>query len=143
MKKSFEDRKLRVLQNAVCKNGLYDAVFNNEVLPESLHVFSENIETGIVTNQKQSGRCWIFAALNTFRHKMNKEFNLKDYELSQTYVFFWDKFEKSNYFLDAIIKTSEEDLDSRIVRHLLVTPQIRWRTMGYDSFIDTKIRSSS
>lgn len=55
---------------------------------ESQHVFSEDIRTGKVCNQKSSGRCWMFAALNTFRHKMNKDFNIKDFELSQTYTFF-------------------------------------------------------
>ena len=123
MKKDFKERKLNVLKNSVLKNGLNASVMNNDVFNNTLHVFSENIETGKVTFQKQSGRCWIFAALNTFRHKMNKEYNLVDFELSQSYVFFWDKFEKSNYFLDAIIKTLDEELDSRIVRHLLQTPQ--------------------
>ena len=123
MKKDFKERKLNVLKNSVLKNGLNASVMNNDVFNNTLHVFSENIETGKVTFQKQSGRCWIFAALNTFRHKMNKEYNLVDFELSQSYVFFWDKFEKSNYFLDAIIRTLDEDLDSRIVRHLLQTPQ--------------------
>ena len=123
MKKDFKERKLNVLKNSVLKNGLNASVMNNDVFNNTLHVFSENIETGKVTFQKQSGRCWIFAALNTFRHKMNKEYNLENFELSQSYVFFWDKFEKSNYFLDAIIKTLDEELDSRIVRHLLQTPQ--------------------
>lgn len=123
MKENYEGRNLRVLQNAVLKNGINNAVVNNEVYNRTHHVFSENIETGKVTYQKQSGRCWIFAALNTFRHKMNKEYNLENFELSQSYVFFWDKFEKSNYFLDNIIKTRNEEIDSRIVRHLLQTPQ--------------------
>lgn len=123
MKKNFTNRNLRTLQNATLKVGINYSTINNDVYNELHHVFSENIETGKVTYQKQSGRCWIFAALNTFRHKMNKEYNLKDFELSQSYVFFWDKFEKSNYFLDAIIKTRSEEIDSRIVRHLLQTPQ--------------------
>lgn len=123
MKEDFKKRGLNVLKNSVLKNGLNASVMNNDVFNSTLHLFSENIETGKVTFQKQSGRCWIFAALNTFRHKMNKEYNLENFELSQSYVFFWDKFEKSNYFLDAIIRTLDEDLDSRIVRHLLQTPQ--------------------
>lgn len=65
----------------------------------------------------------MFAALNTFRHKLNKEYKLKDFELSQTYTFFYDKLEKSNYFLENIIKTLNEDLDSRLVHFLLATPQ--------------------
>ncbi|WP_156299592.1 C1 family peptidase [Streptobacillus canis] len=123
MEKKFKEKNYRVLQNATLRMGITDAVMNNDVFAETIHVFSENIETGKVTSQKSSGRCWIFAALNTLRHKMNKEYNLENFELSQTYTFFWDKLEKSNFFLDAIIKTRSEDIDSRIVHHLLSTPQ--------------------
>ncbi|WP_081260080.1 aminopeptidase C [Streptobacillus moniliformis] len=123
MEQKFNEKNFRVLQNATLRMGISDAVINNEVFAETIHVFSENIETGKVSNQKSSGRCWIFAALNTLRHKMNKEYNLENFELSQTYTFFWDKLEKSNFFLDAIIKTHKEDIDSRIVHHLLSIPQ--------------------
>ena len=86
-------------------------------------VFSIDLATGKVANQKQSGRCWMFAALNTFRHKLLNQFNLKDFELSQNYTFFWDKYEKANYFYENIIATGKEALDSRKVAFLLTTPQ--------------------
>lgn len=121
--KSYEEKNLKSLQNAVSKNGINNATFNFDAQIESQHVFSEDIRTGKVCNQKSSGRCWMFAALNTFRHKMNKDFNIKDFELSQTYTFFYDKLEKSNYFLDNIIKTKDEDIDSRLVHFLLSMPQ--------------------
>lgn len=120
---NFKNKNMKVLQNSIVKNGITNTILDNDNLNLAQHIYSENIETGKVANQKQSGRCWIFAALNTFRHKLNREFNLKDFELSQTYVFFYDKLEKSNYFLNAIIETIEEDIDSRIVHHLLTTPQ--------------------
>ena len=68
MKEDFKKRELNVLKNSVLKNGLNASVMNNDVFNSTLHLFSENIETGKVTFQKQSGRCWIFAALNTFSH---------------------------------------------------------------------------
>ncbi|WP_068268600.1 C1 family peptidase [Caviibacter abscessus] len=121
--KSYDKKDLKSFQNAVLKNGIKNAAFNNDATIRDIHVYSENIETGKVSNQKSSGRCWMFAALNTFRHKLNKDFNMPEFELSQTYTFFWDKLEKSNYFLESIIKTADEDLDSRLVHHLLAIPQ--------------------
>jgi bleomycin hydrolase len=81
------------------------------------------VTTGKVSNQKQSGRCWMFAALNTFRHKMLNDFNLKEFELSQNHTFFWDKYEKANYFYENILATANEPLTSRKVAFLLQTPQ--------------------
>lgn len=76
-----------------------------------------------VSNQKASGRCWLFAALNTFKHKIISEFKLDDFELSQAHTFFWDKYEKSNWFLENIIATANEELGSRKVKFLLDVPQ--------------------
>lgn len=120
---NYKNKNLSTLQNSVQKNGINNATFNTKAFSLDQHMYSIDIKTGKVSNQKQSGRCWMFAALNNFRHKLNKDFNLLDFELSQTYTFFWDKLEKSNYFLENIIKTKDEDIDSRIVRFLLATPQ--------------------
>ncbi|MBP3040717.1 C1 family peptidase [Bacillaceae bacterium Marseille-Q3522] len=113
----------QVIKNAVMKNGLKAATINNDAIVAMNPVFSEEINTGKVANQKQSGRCWMFAALNTFRHRMNDLFHLQDFELSQNYTNFWDKLEKANYFLDNIIKTADEPLEGRLVAWLLTTPQ--------------------
>ena len=87
-------------------------------------IYSLKLETGDVADQKKSGRCWMFAALNTMRHYMQKKFNLKDdFELSQNYTFFWDKLEKSNYFYQNILKTSDLPIDDRKVQFLVTTPQ--------------------
>lgn len=119
----YDKNKYRVLQNAVTKMGVQDATLNQEVINTTPFVFSENIKTDEVTNQRQSGRCWIFASQNFLRHKIEKSLNIKNFELSQGYLFFYDKFEKSNYFLQAIIDTANKDLDDRLVRFLLLTPQ--------------------
>lgn len=87
--KSYDSKKYRVLQNAVKKVGVDEATFNGDLINKTSFVFSENIETGDVTNQKQSGRCWIFASQNFLRHKIEKNLNIKNFELSQGYLFFF------------------------------------------------------
>ncbi|KAK3365160.1 peptidase C1B, bleomycin hydrolase [Lasiosphaeria ovina] len=79
-------------------------------------------EGGPITNQRQSGRCWIFASTNVFRVALMQKYGLDEFELSQAYLFFWDKFEKSNWFLEQIISTVDKDLDSRLVQTLLHEP---------------------
>ncbi|NON39032.1 aminopeptidase, partial [Klebsiella pneumoniae] len=86
-------------------------------------VFSLDLTKDKVTNQKASGRCWMFAALNTFRHKLISQYKLENFELSQAHTFFWDKYEKSNWFLEQVIATSDQELTSRKVSFLLQTPQ--------------------
>lgn len=80
------------------------------------------LEGSPVTNQRSSGRCWLFAATNVFRISVMKKHNLKELELSQAYLFFWDKVEKSNYFLENILDTLDKDLDSRLIQDLLSAP---------------------
>jgi bleomycin hydrolase len=80
------------------------------------------LEGSPVTNQRSSGRCWLFAATNVFRVAIMKKHNLKDFELSQAYLFFWDKLEKANYFLEQIIDTAGDGLDSRLIQELLKAP---------------------
>ena len=87
------------------------------------HSFS-HVVTGEMptTNQKSSGRCWGFAGLNLFRISLGRKYNLRDFQFSQSYFMFWDKLEKSNYFLESIIKTTDEDWNSRLIMHLLSNP---------------------
>jgi len=110
------------LMGAIAKNGINDASLNNEVSRRHNHIFNNKVERGEITSQKASGRCWMFAALNTARVDTMKKYNLKTLEFSENYTLFWDKFERSNYFLDAIIETVDEDLDSRLLAFLLADP---------------------
>lgn len=75
-----------------------------------------------ITNQHSSGRCWLFAATNVFRVAIMRKHNLKDFQLSQAYLFYWDKLEKANYFLEQILDTASEDLGGRLVQTLLASP---------------------
>lgn len=75
-----------------------------------------------ITNQRSSGRCWLFAATNVFRVAIMKRHKLDSFELSQAYFFFYDKLEKANFFLEQILDTTDQDLDSRLVQTLLGDP---------------------
>jgi len=119
----LENNKQNALQRGVVKNGITASAENVSAKIVNVPVFSIDVTTGKVANQKQSGRCWMFAALNTFRHKMLNNFKLKDFELSQNHTFFWDKYEKANYFYENILATAAEPVTSRKVAFLLQTPQ--------------------
>lgn len=112
-----------VLERAVTKNGILASSYDWHAISDANPVFSIDLDTGDVANQKQSGRCWMFAALNTMRHDMAQKFGLKKFELSQAYTFFWDKFEKANYFYENVLKTAHRPASSREVAWLMATPQ--------------------
>jgi bleomycin hydrolase len=105
--------------NAVTNNGISKVAIDREKLFNYQLTFSTEIKTPNITDQKSSGRCWIFAALNALRISAIKKMNLKDFELSQSYLMFYDKLERANYFLENIIKTLDEDVNSRIIMWLL------------------------
>ena len=115
--------KYAAMENAISHNGLLVSLEKRSSAVENTPVFSIDLTKDKVSNQKASGRCWMFAALNTFRHKMISDFQLEDFELSQAHTFFWDKYEKSNWFLEQILATADLELTSRKVKFLLDTPQ--------------------
>ena len=121
--KNFNSNNINeISMNAVVNNGINSSAINYEDIRKTRHEFSINIETGDITNQKQSGRCWMFAALNFMRIRLMRNLNLKTAELSQAYPLFYDKLEKSNYMLENIIETRDENIDSRLIKHILTDP---------------------
>ncbi|EHI69180.1 aminopeptidase C [Streptococcus ictaluri] len=115
--------KYQAIENAVTHNGLLKSLETRQSQIANDFVFSIDLTKDKVSNQKASGRCWMFAALNTFRHKLISEFKLENFELSQAHTFFWDKYEKSNWFMEQVILTADQELTSRKVKFLLDTPQ--------------------
>lgn len=115
--------KFAAMENAISHNGLLTSLEKRSAAVENTPIFSLDLTKDKVSDQKASGRCWMFAALNTFRHKMIAGFQLEDFELSQAHTFFWDKYEKSNWFLEQVIATADQELTSRKVKFLLDTPQ--------------------
>jgi len=82
------------------------------------HYFSNKVNVNGITNQKSSGRCWLYTGLNTIRPIVQEKYNIANFEFSQTYNFFWDQFEKSNLFLEVAISTAHKPLDDREVEWL-------------------------
>lgn len=112
----------KVMMNAIKKNGINAIAMNQDSPVNMQYTFSHEIKTGKITNQKQSGRCWMFAGLNTLRQRVIENCNLETFELSQNYQMFWDKFEKANYFFESILETLDEKTDSRLISWLLMAP---------------------
>src|SRR5947209_5608970 len=109
-------------QNALARVSIDDVALNHEIVAGTDHTFSHLLDDWAVTNQKQTGRCWMFAGLNLFRVGAMRKMGLKEFEFSQNYTLFWDKIERANYFLEAIIETADRDLDDRTVAFLLERP---------------------
>lgn len=125
MERSFsEDPKNKLAQNVVARTDLREAALSPAILAESNHLYSLKLSSeGPATSQASSGRCWLFAALNCLRLPFAKKMKIKtNFEFSQNYLFFWDKFEKANYFLESIIETAHLSVDSRLLAHLLHMP---------------------
>ncbi len=81
--------------------------------------FSIEIKTTGITNQKQSGRCWLFASMNLMREQVIRKCNLESFELSGNYFAFWDKFEKINFFLESVIDSSDLPVGDRTLDWIL------------------------
>lgn len=112
----------RALQRAVMNNGINKATESQDIIPTIHPVYSDAMNGGKVTNQKKSGRCWDFATLNTMRYDISKKFHIKDFELSQNYISFWDRLEKSNFFYECVLKTANEASDDRELSYYLQLP---------------------
>ncbi|MCD6176550.1 MAG: C1 family peptidase [Candidatus Cloacimonetes bacterium] len=121
-KKAITRKSYNVLRNSILNVGLDEVALNHQSKTDMQHTFSLELKTGKITSQNKSGRCWLFAGLNTMRFKIMKDLNLKNFELSQTYQMFFDKIEKANYFLENILETLNEKTDSRIIMWLLNAP---------------------
>ena len=109
----------KMAQNAVTRVSITDVVINRDVVNTTDHSISVLLDDWKVTNQERSGRCWLFAGLNLLRVGAMRKMGLKEFEFSQNYAMFWDKIERANYFLEAIIETADRDIDDRTVAHLL------------------------
>ena len=113
------ERQLATL--ALSKSELNNVAFVSSHANAMRQKFSVEVPTLEVTNQKSSGRCWLFAATNVLRERIAAARNLENFELSQSYLAFWDKFERCNYFLESILETAALPTGDRTVMHILST----------------------
>lgn len=112
-----------VAKNAVTSNGIVKSARVPERVAAATTSFSIQVTPqGAITNQKSSGRCWMFAALNVMRREVMVKHNLETFELSQTYPLFWDKLERSNWFLGNVLDMLDEPLEGREWAYLLADP---------------------
>jgi bleomycin hydrolase len=125
------DAPTRAAMNAVTNNDIKDLALNREITATSDDVFSFSLPTKGITNQENTGRCWLFAGMNMLRQGVVKRYKLEDFELSQSYLAFWDRLEKSNVFLEFIIETRGRELFDREVDHMLDDPVSDGGYWGY------------
>jgi len=123
MQKDYQAlNKVKALENAVSSNDIKKLAINRENLGKVDTYFSNRVKTKGITNQKKSGRCWLFTGLNVLRPMVINKLNLPNFEFSQSYVFFYDQLEKSNLFLEGIIETVDKPMDDRKVDWFFKNP---------------------
>lgn len=115
------DSQRQLATLALSKTPLNDVMYVSKGANAMRMKFSIELESLAVTDQQASGRCWLFAATNVLRERIAKRLNLENFELSQSYLAFWDKFERCNYFFESILQTADQPTDSREVQFILQT----------------------
>lgn len=112
----------RAMENAVATTDVESVSLDRRVVESIDSSMSDLIKDASITNQKKSGRCWIFAGLNVLRAQVIAKLNLEDFEFSQNYLFFYSKLEKANYFLTQMIEMSDRPLDDREIALMIKEP---------------------
>ncbi|MGB9720927.1 MAG: C1 family peptidase [bacterium] len=113
------DARDTALVNALANNDLHKITLNQEFIKKHNNLFTNRIETKGITDQKNSGRCWIFAGLNVMRPVVITKYGLKNFEFSQSYISFYDLLEKANFLLEFVIQTRDRDLMDRELDEIL------------------------
>lgn len=119
LKEYEQDKTCTIARHALSNQDIAVAASNKDTVSTMDFNFDINIKTMSVNNQKASGRCWIFAACNGMRELIGKKIGVGSFKLSQSYIAFYDKLEKLNYTLEALIETIDADYDDRTVQFLV------------------------
>lgn len=112
----------RAIYNAISNNAINSLAVNTDSKRSLDDHFSHRVPSKGITNQKSSGRCWLFTGLNVLRAQMMAEHNLPELKLSQNYNFFFDQLEKSNLFLQGVIDYADQPMDSKMNEWLFQHP---------------------
>lgn len=112
----------KAIRNAISNNDINKLAVNSESKNNFDNYFSHRVNSKGITNQKSSGRCWLFTGLNVFRAKAIAKYDMGDFQFSANYSFFWDQLEKANLFLQGIIDTRDRPMDDRKVEWLFKNP---------------------
>ena len=116
------DPRNRLMQNTVTQRDVNEVALDHRIAAEATHTFSTLLDEWEPTQQGNSGRCWLFSGLNLFRVDTMKSLNTRQFEFSQSYMMFWDKVERANFVLEAVIETADRPVDDRIIQHLMLAP---------------------
>ncbi|MBN2173525.1 MAG: C1 family peptidase [Bacteroidales bacterium] len=116
------DKSTKAIMNAVSSNDIKNLALNRENLGKVDNYFSNRVESKGITDQKSTGRCWLFTGLNVIRAEVINEKNMGDFSFSQNFNFFYDQLEKSNLFLEGIIETADKPMDDKKVEWLFQNP---------------------
>ncbi|MDR0824752.1 MAG: biotin transporter BioY, partial [Prevotella sp.] len=118
-----KDAPTKAIQNILTTNANITAnALNSELDGKIDHFFKYRVNVKGITDQKSSGRCWMFTSMNVLRPSIMEKYNLSEFDFSHNYLYFWDIFEKSNLFLENIIGTSNEPFDNRTIEYLFKSP---------------------
>ncbi|NDV67655.1 aminopeptidase C [Dysgonomonas sp. 25] len=118
-----ENPQTIAIQNALTGNkNIRTLALNNELQGKIDHYFKYRVNVKGITDQKSSGRCWMFTSMNVLRPGIMEKYNLTQFDFSHNYLYFWDIFEKSNLFLENIIATASKDMDDRAVVEYFKSP---------------------
>lgn len=112
----------KAIMNAITNNDINKLAVNTESKNDFDTYFSNRVNSKGITNQKSSGRCWLFTGLNVFRAKAIAKYDMGDFQFSPNYSFFWDQLEKANLFLQGIIDTRDKPMNDRTVEWLFKNP---------------------
>ncbi|MGE5428487.1 MAG: aminopeptidase C, partial [Methylococcaceae bacterium] len=116
------DAYTKAMQNALSSTDITQLAWNRENVGTTDQLFTYRVDVSGITDQKKSGRCWMFSSLNLFRPQVMKQFNLSEFEFSENYLYFWDLVEKSNLFLNNIVNSANLPIEDQKVRWYLRSP---------------------
>ncbi|KAJ7733775.1 peptidase C1B bleomycin hydrolase [Mycena maculata] len=114
------NKKAQLARTILSHSDISTALTTRSAVVSDIHVFNNQIDfkTGPITSQKSSGRCWLFASTNVMRFDIMRKLKLDNFQLSQSYLFFYDKLNKANYYLELSIELADRPIDDRLVSFL-------------------------
>jgi len=123
LKSSFKkDVYTKAMQNALSSNDITKLAWNRENIGTTDQLFTYRVDVSGITDQKSSGRCWMFSSLNLFRPMVMKQYNLAEFEFSENYLYFYDLLEKSNLFLTNAVNSANLPIDDQKVKWYMRSP---------------------
>jgi len=122
MQQNYKNSDSKGTENAIRHNSLKDLAKSRYTNGSTDTYFSNRVKSSGVTNQKSSGRCWLFTGLNVLRPIVMENKGMKEFKFSQSYLFFYDQLEKANLFLEGIIATKDKAFDDKRVEWLIKNP---------------------